>query len=97
MATHVDHTNSDGISHKGTGCAARTDAYAVRQLHNQAHKRPPWAIDITKEHIMGHKQLFAESDLITIGQPRSHAKAWMAGIDCSSNIGSTDKAARPSW
>ena len=69
------------ISHT-TRCMfpAKTYAYTVGQLHNQAHKRPLGAINIGKEHIMTHKQLFARSDLITIGRTRSPMLEWLVSI-----------------
>lgn len=45
------------IRYKCTDRAMRADAYAVRQLHDKAHKRPSRTIDIGQEHIMGHKEL----------------------------------------
>lgn len=59
----------------------RAGAYAVCQLHNYAHKRPSGAIDIGKEHIMGHKQLFTESDVLSSDQRETRQS-----LDCKDRL-----------
>ena len=72
--THEDRTKTEAIN-KRKRHAMRAGAYTVRQLHDEAHKRPPRTVDIGKEHVMGHKELCEQSASSNPAKTGTHARA----------------------